>query len=42
MQRELEEDQFDAVGAQLEKALAATDACILPTEATRLRPQNSG
>lgn len=39
MQRELEEDQFDAVGAGLEKALAAaSDACILPTEATRLRP----
>jgi hemerythrin-like domain-containing protein len=43
MQEVLGENQLDAMGAQLEKALAAaTDACILPTEATRLRPQNSG
>jgi hemerythrin-like domain-containing protein len=43
MQEVLGENQLDAMGAQLEKALAAaTDACILPTEATRVRPQNSG
>jgi hemerythrin-like domain-containing protein len=43
MQARMQDRQLEAVGAGLEKALAAaSDACILQTEATRLRPQNSG
>jgi hemerythrin-like domain-containing protein len=38
MQRVMSEEQLDALGLALDRALAAaSDACIIPTEATRLR-----
>jgi hemerythrin-like domain-containing protein len=38
MQRLMSEEQLDDLGLALDKALAAaSDACIIPTEATRLR-----
>jgi hemerythrin-like domain-containing protein len=40
MQEVLEESELNAMGTALASALAATsDACTLPTEATRLRPR---
>jgi hemerythrin-like domain-containing protein len=42
LQKLLGPDEFNQLGDQLQSALAgAADACIIPTEATRLRPQRS-
>lgn len=42
LQKLLDAEQFTRLGDQLQSALAgAADACIIPTEATRLRPGNS-
>jgi len=41
MQQVMAADEFARVGRQLEEALAdASNACILPTESTRLRPRS--
>ena len=40
MQNRMTSDELAAVGAALDRELAqASDACILPTQATRLRPK---
>jgi hemerythrin-like domain-containing protein len=41
MQRLMTREELAAVGRALEKALSeASDACLIPTEATRLRPKD--